>query len=230
METKICKVCQGKKPLGDFPGRYDGTGRLRNECRECDNASKRERYAETKGGRLEAKKTLRESDPKRCIKCGEIKPLDQFGVHNREKGQHRNMCRDCSSAWLKEYNKSPEGQKVRGDYREQNKEKMEVYQELYRNDPEKQKLAKEYHRKYDLMKQFGLTPDDYDEILNKQNGRCAVCKSDRFDSKRKTLAVDHDHVTGKVRGLFCRRCNQAIGAFEDNPDLLRKAATYLETI
>ncbi|MCK4823362.1 hypothetical protein KA005_46850, partial [bacterium] len=72
MKTQKCTSCQKRKPLSEFQNRYDGTGRLRKQCTDCLNAKKRDCYAKTKGGRLEARKTFRESDPKRCIKCGEV--------------------------------------------------------------------------------------------------------------------------------------------------------------
>lgn len=226
METKVCGKCGLEKELTEFLKRE--TGVLRNECKECHNAYARMRYLEKLG---KFKRTVRaekrEADPKRCLKCGKTKPLSEFTFHNREKGQHRNFCYDCEKVWTRKWQKSPEGSLKRKQWIDQNKEKIDAYKEIYRNDPKKQAALKVYHRKYWLNK-FGLTPDDYDEILRKQNGRCAICRSDRFDKRRHALAVDHDHVTNKIRGLLCRRCNQAIGAFQDNPDLLRKAAQYLE--
>ena len=230
MKTKICRICQREKPLTDFPNRYEGTEKLRNECRECDNAYKRMRYLERLG---KLKRTVRaekrEADPKRCIKCGETKALTEFFVHNRAKGQHRSMCKDCFRAFAKEYSKSPEGQKVIGDYRETHKDRLKELQELYRNDPEKRKASKKYHREYWLMKNFGLTPDDYDRMLKEQNGGCAICGSDDPGNKRDHFAVDHNPKTGKVRALLCYQCNVGLGHFKDNPDLLRKAADYLLT-
>ncbi len=228
METKICRVCQRKKPLSDFPGRYEGTGKLRNECRVCDNAYKRMRYLERLG---KFKRTVRaenrEADPKRCIRCGKTKPLSEFTIHHAEKGQHRNMCKDCVNAWTKEYNKTPEGQKVRGDYREQYKDRNKELQEFYRNDPVKRKASKKYHRKYWLMKQFGLTPDDYDRMLNEQNNGCAICGADDPRNKRDHFAIDHDHETDEIRGLLCQGCNTGIGLLGDDIERLEAAAAYL---
>ena len=68
---------------------------------------------------------------------------------------------------------------------------------------------------------YGLTHEQYDELLAKQEYACATCR------QKKPLDVDHDHQTGKVRGLLCRRCNIAIGQFEDDPDLIDRIASYL---
>lgn len=87
-------------------------------------------------------------------------------------------------------------------------------------------------REYTLRTKFDLTPAQYEAILRKQNGACALCGFvpsglDTF-RKGKALAVDHDHITGQVRGLLCDLCNRGIGQLHDDPELLRKAALYIE--
>jgi hypothetical protein len=77
-----------------------------------------------------------------------------------------------------------------------------------------------------IFKLFGITADDYRQILDLQGGVCAICKRD-CDSGRR-LAIDHDHDTGQVRGLLCTKCNMAIGALRESAEALRRAADYLE--
>lgn len=72
----------------------------------------------------------------------------------------------------------------------------------------------------------GLTNAEYNNLLNKQNHRCAICKQ---PPTIKRLAVDHCHTTGKVRGLLCFNCNVGLGKFREDTALLRKAVVYLET-
>ena len=84
-----------------------------------------------------------------------------------------------------------------------------------------------------LKKKYDLTPEQYDELLNQQNEKCAICgKEDsakRAGGKlRQPLVVDHCHTTGKVRGLLCSHCNRALGFLNDDPNLLQKAADYLQ--
>lgn len=74
-------------------------------------------------------------------------------------------------------------------------------------------------------KKFGITIEQYNELLMAQDGRCAICHG---PSTREHFDVDHDHVTGIVRGLLCSSCNIGLGYFKDNPMLLKDAATYLE--
>ena len=80
-----------------------------------------------------------------------------------------------------------------------------------------------------LKHDFGITLVDYDRMLAEQRGVCKICKmGSTCKGKPERLSVDHNHETGKVRGLLCRRCNRALGAFRDNPDVLRAAIEYLE--
>ena len=75
--------------------------------------------------------------------------------------------------------------------------------------------------------ELGVTPEAYEAMLQVQNGHCAICPCTP-EENGKMLAVDHDHVSGRVRGLLCRRCNLGLGNFRDMPGVLRAAATYLE--
>lgn len=78
-----------------------------------------------------------------------------------------------------------------------------------------------------IAESFGLTPADYFAALDHQGGGCAIC-GNRPGKLR--LAVDHNHRTGEVRGLLCKRCNRdLLGRAHDNPDILRRAADYLDS-
>lgn len=98
---------------------------------------------------------------------------------------------------------------------------------------EYRKLHPERMLKYETKRRFGLQAGEYERMLEEQNGVCAICggKETAIDNRTKQarrLAVDHDHTTGEVRKLLCRGCNTGLGSFKDSPDLLRKAAVYLE--
>lgn len=95
-----------------------------------------------------------------------------------------------------------------------------------KNNPEK---MSEY-RISGLAGKYGLTKDEYRALLTEQGGVCAVCGSlPPVEGPRKRLHLDHCHQTGKVRGFLCQSCNHAIGHAKDDPDLLRKLASYLES-
>ena len=84
-----------------------------------------------------------------------------------------------------------------------------------------QAYSPERQRRYRLKHFYGLTPEEYNEILEEQGG-CKICQK-KFDRYH----VDHDHNTGKVRGILCLSCNVAIGHFSDDIGTLQNAITYL---
>jgi hypothetical protein len=76
---------------------------------------------------------------------------------------------------------------------------------------------------------YGLTPVEYDKMVEEQNGKCAICGKDRnVTSDKRRLAVDHDHETGQVRGLLCTICNTRLGILE-NAEWVQKARAYLDS-
>jgi hypothetical protein len=79
-----------------------------------------------------------------------------------------------------------------------------------------------------LRTRYGLTLDDYKTMLAAQGGVCAICR-EPSTSAWGSLHVDHDHDTGRVRGLLCEACNVGLGNFKDDPARLRAAAVYLES-
>ena len=84
--------------------------------------------------------------------------------------------------------------------------------------------ASDYMRAY----LYGITPAQYDAMLEAQGHACASCFSDEWGGKTGVPHVDHDHATGEVRGLLCSGCNHAIGHAKDDPARLRQMADYLE--
>lgn len=80
-----------------------------------------------------------------------------------------------------------------------------------------------------LQSRYGLTIEQFDEMVEKQGGLCAICSSPP-KGRWKRLHVDHDHVTGKVRGLLCHACNILLGHARDSGDILQKAAAYLREV
>lgn len=77
-----------------------------------------------------------------------------------------------------------------------------------------------------LRTQYGMTLDDYDELVRRQGNRCLICGQTPPDGQ--LLHVDHDHETGAIRGLLCNTCNRALGMFGDDLDRVRAAVAYLE--
>jgi hypothetical protein len=92
-----------------------------------------------------------------------------------------------------------------------------------RNTPEGKKKAFNQY----LKKTYGIDADIYHNILYLQNNKCAICGSGDWESKSRAMDLDHDHETGKVRGILCHSCNIAIGLLSDNPNTIYAAAVYL---
>src|SRR6185312_7765621 len=77
-----------------------------------------------------------------------------------------------------------------------------------------------------LKAEFGTTVEEYEQKFKDQNGVCSICK--KPDLRGWRLSQDHDHVSGKPRGLLCMMCNTALGQFQDDPDILLEAIFYLK--
>lgn len=115
------------------------------------------------------------------------------------------------------------------------KEKRKQYQkEYYQNhkisyDPVKYKQNEAKLWANQLKYRMGITPEQYEELLKEQNGVCAICKE--FNKRKDRIIrfdVDHCHRTGRVRGLLCNNCNQALGRIKDSIPNLKTAIGYLE--
>lgn len=131
----------------------------------------------------------------------------------------RRYCRTCSLPQKREYGKI---------YYEEHKEAVaKSVSEWKKKNPDKVKAT---NRKSKLKSTYGLTLEQYYEIVKKQGNLCAACGRPlpALEDNGRLPPVDHDHISGKVRGVLHRRCNLGIGQFEDSPELLRLAAEYLE--
>lgn len=89
---------------------------------------------------------------------------------------------------------------------------------------EESSTFRDYHRKRYLFKRYGITREQYAEMLEAQDFRCAICKGSCLDENERfhALQVDHDHTTGKVRGLLCRFCNSKLGWYENRKDVIHE--------
>ena len=163
-------------------------------------------------------------DQKPCRICGRIQPLESFHRAAGMRDGHRNECRDCFREIARaRYRADPEKAKAAVKrWQQENSERLNAYRRERNAKPEvKRRLRDGYYRRT-----YGVSADEVDEMLRRQGGGCAVCgdKPERLAS----MHLDHDHEAGRLRGLLCLSCNQGIGKFRDDPDLLRAAADYLE--
>ena len=105
-------------------------------------------------------------------------------------------------------------------YRKDNLEKVRGYEKQWRqNNPKHKKI-------FDLRKKYNLSYEGWLQMWEVQDGKCAIC-GNSF-TKPSDAQVDHDHRTGKIRGLLCHKCNSGMGYFNDNPQIIIKVIKYLK--
>lgn len=136
---------------------------------------------------------------KTCTVCHQNKPIDQFWRDNRRLNGRMSRCKSCKTRIFNKYRKQRGYDKTR-----------------YWKNPLKE-------RERHLVKKYGVTLRDYDALFERQSGACAICGKQQV----RALDVDHNHVTGIVRGLLCTSCNRMIGHSGDDPTRLLAAAKYL---
>jgi len=192
---------------------------------------------------------------KRCSMCGEYKPITEFHRQTRGDGLAY-RCKPCGRIHLRQRReKDPEtfreygrrwheanpGKKAAFDrrYYERNGDKIraKVLERYYENHEQNLEAARRkrdadrprlraYEFQRSLRRHYGITEQDYADLLAAQEGVCAICGKECATGKR--LAVDHNHATGNVRGLLCQACNLALGQFRESRELLAAAIAYLE--
>ncbi len=137
-----------------------------------------------------------------CTKCGKEFPatLEFFRKDSRRKENLGCQCKDCQKEYYREYIKNSE------------------------------KLKESFRRKR-LKHEYRISIEEYDILLESQSGVCAICgKEETAKDKHgnpKRLSVDHDHETGKIRGLLCHRCNVGVGML-GTVELLNRAKDYIK--
>lgn len=144
---------------------------------------------------------------KQCSTCREKKELTEF---NKDKRSTTGFCFECK--------------KCRSKRRKLSQHKISAYNKKWRS--ENLEYAKLRDKRHNLKRNFRLTLEEYEHMKAAQNYGCAICQKNR-SSIKKDLCVDHDHETGKIRGLLCDNCNRGIGLLQDNINLLHKAIEYL---
>jgi len=161
-----------------------------------------------------------DSITKKCSKCEKEKPLVQFVRDARRasgRGAHCISCNRILSASWHSKNREASREKSR-EWRLANPEKAREKSRRYAA-----RHPEAVHSAW-LKTKYGITLDDYNALSEKQDGVCAIC-----GERESTLHVDHNHITGVVRGLLCGNCNRALGMMKDNPMVFTSAARYLET-
>ena len=143
-----------------------------------------------------------------CSKCKKWYPatLEFFFKDKKHITGLTSHCKNCRREYRKIYNK-------------QTAKKNAIYSKKYRlENPEKS-------RNSTLIRKYGITLEDYNKMLKLQNNKCLICLRDFIKFKGN---VDHNHKTGKIRGILCPTCNRVLGLFKDDINRFQRAIDYLK--
>lgn len=137
---------------------------------------------------------------KRCTKCNEIKPLEQYHNHKGHSDGKASSCKDC------------------------HRTQVRIASAKYaKNNTTAYKASQVRHK---LKRTYGITPCQFTRQLIEQRGRCCICNHDDPGGKGQ-WHIDHDHATGTLRGLLCHNCNLLLGHAKDSRTTLTNAISYL---
>jgi hypothetical protein len=142
-------------------------------------------------------------EEKVCTSCNLPKALDDFHRNCQRADGYLSKCKSC----VKEYRKLHP------------LDNPKIYSGMLTKDPY-------YNRKKNLKKLYGITLEEFNEMLLLQDGVCKVCKN--LQLGKGDFHVDHDHKTGKIRGLLCHKCNVALGMVQDSIEILQSLISYLK--
>lgn len=156
-----------------------------------------------------------------CAICKQEKPPEDFAKSTQRKDGRGSYCKPCDNE-----------RKAR--WKAKDPDAVRKYHNEYRKQWVKDNRDKErqYQRRTDLKRKFGLTLEEYEALLEVQGGVCAICeRPERYADPRtghiRYLAVDHCHDSNEIRGLLCSYCNLGLGQLGDTEESLMKAVEYL---
>lgn len=222
---KKCRVCEEWKPASDehfYQKGRKGRVYLDSYCKPCAKALRHQRWLEDRE-QYDAERQRR-AETGLCVDCGEVAGIvgPNGGLPKcdscRLAGRHR------TATWQGKLKDRPEGQQRKNSrqraYYEENPERFATYRrEVVERNPNIHKLGH--------LRRYGLTPALRDRQIERQQGRCAICRRE-FDEKLRPV-IDHCHATNALRGILCGPCNVALGMFGDDVGRLRSAIRYLQT-
>jgi hypothetical protein len=182
-----------------------------------------------------------------CTKCNIEKETTEFLEKTNSVDGFYNWCKLCSKNYQKEYREKNHEkclQKSRESYLKNRDKRLASWKENY---PKNKEKILQYERQYyltnidkirgkTLLKNYGITVEQFNQMLEQQNSRCAVCNTDVPGGRCNQWCVDHDHKCcpkvkscGKcIRALLCHSCNTGLGLLKDSIEILDSAKLYLE--
>lgn len=214
--NKKCPDCGEVKPSDNFYKNKSAKDGLNSYCKGCWAVRARAQRDKTKNREVETPAS------KVCPSCGDDKPSSEYRSDKTKADHLSSSCSTCISARSRRYYEK-NGESLR--------KKIYAYQkanpEVNARSRAKRK-ANGKRRLQDLKQNYGVTPEQYAEMLERAGGVCEICGRVPSEVSKKGPCVDHCHDTSKVRGILCAPCNMGIGHLRDDPGVLRKAIDYLE--
>ncbi len=154
---------------------------------------------------------------KKCTKCGQKRSIQEFYLNKKTKDGLTCWCKGCCLESQRRYRKKYRATYLEHgrNYRQRNREKIRQQQRFSR-----------------IKRKYGLSETQYLALYRSQNSCCPICLISLEicacgSNNEHTAFVDHDHITGRIRGLLCYRCNRALGGFKDRISFLERAIKYL---
>lgn len=135
-----------------------------------------------------------------CVKCNQLKSESEYHVYRRDKDGLRKWCKACDKIY-------------------KSSEHYKKWRDNWRKTPKRVR----WHLNWKCKTRYGITADEFDALSKTQGGRCAIC------NREAKLVIDHNHDSGKVRGLLCNQCNVGIAQFKENPQFMVEEIDYLTT-
>ena len=183
-------------------------------------------------------KICQKNDPKTIQKAKEY--YERSDIEKKRKKQNKDMWEEKKKLFLQDpkeyekyynyhntYKKKHYHEDLNAKKRQQEASKKSNAIRWANETPEEKELRAYKNYKCYLKRKYNLTPDQLQKMIDEQNGVCTICKDPKCQSKNKKLCVDHNHKTGRVRGILGQKCNSAIGMVRENPEILKRIIMYL---
>ncbi len=198
----VCSACGQEKSRDEFYVDLARRDGITSQCKACRSAGRKRYYAANKEKVKARVKAYAARNKKK--------------ISDNKKNYYRDNCDVIKEKHKVRYWKNPEKARL-----------------ISKKSLEKIKGTVKYQTKIrkQVLLRFDLTVEQYEDMLRKQNGVCAICKkpeSKKYKGKVTRLSVDHCHKTGMIRGLLCNNCNKALGNVFDNVEILQEMVRYLK--
>ncbi len=164
---------------------------------------------------------------KTCSQCKQDLHVAEFGKLKKQKDGLNPICKQCARAYFSQYRirRAAELTLYHKNYRTKNSTRVKQTLKDWKCTNHGSEVAAARYYKYNV------TQEQFEHMVAEQGGLCAICGNIErviHGGRLRSLCIDHNHVTGKIRRLLCSTCNRVLGLMGDDPERLRKAASYLE--